>query len=61
MFKGAHVEKGSHATKLIANNSFGLLLNSKINSGQTATLENNEETLFQPIFLFVINVIIRTT
>jgi hypothetical protein len=54
MFKRARVEKGSHAPKLIVNNSLGLILNAKINSGQPATLENNEETLFQPIFLFVI-------
>ena len=54
MSKGARVKKGSRASKLNVNNSLGLILNTKINSGQPATLENNEETLFQPIFLFVI-------
>ena len=34
MFMGARVEKGSHALKLIVNNSLGPILNAKIHSGQ---------------------------
>ena len=36
MFMGARVEKGSHAPKLIVNNSLGLILNAKIHSGPAA-------------------------
>ena len=47
MFMGARVEKGSHALKLIVNNSLGLILNAKIHSGQPQYLEIIDESTYR--------------